>query len=163
MANAPTSKRTDSGSKFIRASPHIIYEAMLNQDAVAAWRPPAGMKAEVYAFEPREGGIYRMAFIYQDKAYATAGKTSGNADVFEGRFVELVPDERVVEEVVFESDDPAFAGTMTITTTLVPLKGGTEVTITCSNVPTGIKEEDHQQGIRSTLENLAAFAVKREM
>jgi len=155
MAFESNQKRTDRGARVIKASPHTIYRAMLNAESVAAWRPPTGMKAEVYTFEPREGGIYRMAFIYKDKAIA--GKTKENADVFEGKFVELVPDKRVVEAVVFESEDPAFAGTMTITTTLTPVEGGTEVSIICSDVPNGIKEEDHQEGIKSTLENLAKF------
>lgn len=158
MAFGSDPKRTDRGARVIKASPHAIYQAMLNAEAVAAWRPPTGMKAEVYAFEPREGGIYKMAFIYDDKEIA--GKTSANADVFEGKFIELVPDKRVVEAVVFESEDPAFAGTMTITTTLTPVEGGTEVSIVCSDVPSGIKEEDHQEGIRSTLENLAEFTEK---
>ncbi|AXY78607.1 ATPase [Paraflavitalea soli] len=155
MAFESNQKRTDRGTRVIKASPHSIYQAMLNAESVAAWRPPTGMKAEIYAFEPREGGKYKMAFIYEDTAIA--GKTADNADVFEGRFVELVPDKRVVEAVVFESDDPAFAGTMTIATTLTAVEGGTEVAIACTDVPYGIKEEDHQQGIRSTLENLAAF------
>lgn len=75
----------------------------------------------------------------------------------EGRFVELVPDERVVETVEFVSDDPAFAATMKITTTLMPVSGGTEVTIRCENVPSGIRPDDHQVGMASTLKNLAAF------
>jgi hypothetical protein len=57
---------------------------------------------------------------------AVRGKTSAHADVFHGRFVELVPHERVVELVEFESDDPAFAGAVTIATTLAAGGGGTE-------------------------------------
>ena len=120
-----------------------------------AWRPPAGMRAEVYAFDAREGGGYRMAFVYEDAS--VRGKTGENADVFEGRFVELVPKVRIVERVVFRSDDPAFAGAMTVTTTLTPVPGGTEVGIVCENVPAGIRAEDHQVGMASTLANLAAF------
>jgi hypothetical protein len=40
---------------------------------------------------------------------------------------------------------------------LVPQPKGTEVTITCSNVPQGISAEDHAVGMASTLSNLAAF------
>ena len=78
--------------------------------------------------------------------------------MFQGRFLELVPDKRVVEIVEFESDDPAFAGAMTIITTLAVVPGGTEVTIRCENVPSGIWLSDHQEGMTSTLENLAVFA-----
>ncbi|MGV3481509.1 MAG: SRPBCC domain-containing protein, partial [Sphingobium sp.] len=79
------------------------------------------------------------------------------ADIVDGRFAELVPSQRIVELVDFQSDDPAFAGTMKITTSLTPVPGGTEVAITCENVPGGISPKDHQAGMNSTLANLAAY------
>lgn len=148
-------RRTDTGSRLIKASAETIYRALVDPEAVASWRPPQGMRAEILAFEPREGGTFRMAFIYEDAG--SHGKTSDNADVFEGRFVELVPDRRVVEVVEFESDDPAFAGAMRMVTTLEPVAGGTRVTVSCENVPPGISEDDHREGIASSLANLAAF------
>ncbi|MCA0277804.1 MAG: SRPBCC family protein [Proteobacteria bacterium] len=148
-------RRTDTGSRLIKASAETIYRALVDPEAVASWRPPQGMRAEILAFEPREGGTFRMAFIYEDAG--SHGKTSDNADVFEGRFVELVPDRRVVEVVEFESDDPAFAGAMRIVTTLEPVAGDTRVTVSCEDVPPGISEDDHRQGIASSLANLAAF------
>jgi uncharacterized protein YndB with AHSA1/START domain len=146
--------RIDRASRVIRASPAVIYRAHLDPDAIAAWRPPEGMKAEIHAFEPREGGVYRMAFVYLGEGQ---GKTSEKADVFEGRFVELVPDRKIVEQAMFESEDPAFAGTMTITTTLTPTPDGTEVAVAATDVPPGIRPEDHQVGMDSSLANLAAF------
>ena len=147
--------RTDTASRVIGASPQKIYAANVDPKLVSEWRPPQGMKAEVYAFDAREGGGYRMAFVYEDAS--VRGKTTDNADVFEGTFVELVPNERIVERVTFQSDDPAFAGAMTITTTLVAVTGGTEVSVVCENVPEGISAEDHQVGMASTLANLAAL------
>jgi len=86
------------------------------------------MQAQIFAFDAREGGGYRMAFVYRDTAHAVRGKTSEHADEFAGRFVELVANARIVEHVDFESDDPAFVGTMTITTTLKAVPGGSTVT-----------------------------------
>jgi uncharacterized protein YndB with AHSA1/START domain len=157
MTNASGEKQTHSASKVIKASPRTIYQAFLNPEAVAAWRPSAGMKAQMYAFDPREGGTFRMSFAYTDADHKIRGNTSEHADVFQGRFLELVPDKRIVELVEFESDDPAFAGAMTIITTLAAVPGGTEVTIRCENVPSGIRPGDHQTGMTSTLNNLAAF------
>lgn len=148
-------RRTDTGSRLIKASAETIYRALVDPEAVASWRPPQGMRAEILAFEPREGGTFRMAFIYEDAG--SHGKTSDKADVFEGRFVELVPDRRVVEVVEFQSDNPAFAGAMRIVTTLEPVAGGTWVTVSCEHVPPGISEDDHREGIASSLANLAAF------
>jgi uncharacterized protein YndB with AHSA1/START domain len=152
--------RTDVASRVIRASPQAIYAAHLDPKAVATWRPPQGMRAEIYAFDAREGGGYRIAFVYEDAS--VRGKSTEHADVFEGTFVALVPNERIVERVEFQSDDPAFAGTMTITTTLVAVAvmDGTEVSIVCENVPEGISAEDHQVGMGSTLANLAAFVER---
>jgi uncharacterized protein YndB with AHSA1/START domain len=114
------------------------------------------MKAELERFEPREGGTYRMVLSYEGAEH-TAGKSSEDSDVVEGRFVELVPNVRVVQEVDFESEDPAFAGTMRMIWSLAPIAAGTEVAIACENVPEGISREDHAVGLKSSLENLAAF------
>lgn len=150
-----TSARIDSASLLINASAPVIYHAFLDPGAVAAWRPPSGMTCKVYSFDPRVGGGYRMAFRYRDEAIA--GKTSKNEDVFEGKFVQLIPDILIVEEVVFESEDPAFSGTMTISTRFIPDKKGTLVLVEASNVPSGIDPKDHHDGMLSSLQNLAAF------
>ncbi len=96
-----------------------------------------------------------MSFGYIDTT--VPGKTSAHEDVFHGQFLELVPDKRIVELVEFESDDPAFAGKMTVTTTLVPVEGGTAVTFICENVPVGIQPGDHYEGMMSSLKNLDTF------
>ena len=147
--------RTDTASRVIRASAQKIYTAHVDPQAVARWRPPQGMRAEIYSFDASVGGGYRMAFVYEDAS--VRGKTSANADAFEGQFVELAPGERIVEHVEFQSDDPAFAGVMTITTALVAVTDGTRVDIVCDNVPEGISAADHQEGMASTLANLAAY------
>lgn len=150
--------RTDTGSRLIAASAEALYDAHLNAQAVAAWRPPSGMKAEIYRFDPRVGGGYRMAFVYEDAAIA--GKSGDNADVFEAEYLDLVLGRLIVERVTFQSDDPAFAEPMTVTTTFTPEAGGTRVTSTLENVSSAISEADHQAGIASSLENLARFIAK---
>ena len=152
--------RIDTGSRIIRATPQALYDAFLDPKAVAQWRPPAGMRAEIYNFDARVGGGYRMAFVYARHDPAVRGKTTENADVFGGTFVELVPGERIVERATFESDDPAFAGVMTVTTTFRPMAEGTKVTMACSDVPQGISAADHAAGIASSLANLAAYAER---
>ena len=90
-------------------SPQRIDRAFLDPAAVASWRPPEGMKCQIFAFDPREGGTFRMCFAYTDSHHALPGKTSEHADVFRGQFLQLVPNERIMERVEFESHDPAFA------------------------------------------------------
>ena len=85
------------------------------------------------------------------------GKTSGNTDEVEVRFLELIADKRIEQVVTFESQDPAYAGGMKMTWVFAAVSQGTEVTVRCENVPEGIRPEDHQAGLTSTLENLAEF------
>jgi uncharacterized protein YndB with AHSA1/START domain len=157
MATHSSNKRVDSASRFIRASPHTLYRAYMDPEALVSWLPPTGMKGRIDAFDPREGGNYRMALIYEQPDHSAPGKTSEHADIVRGRFLELIADQRIVQQVEFESDDPAFAGTMKMTWTLTAVPGGTEVAIICEDVPAGIRQEDHAAGMNSTLENLAAF------
>ena len=153
--NAPNRKRTDCASRVIDASPQSIYRAFIDPEALASWLPPQGMTGRMHAFDARPGGSYRMTLTYRDAGHA--GKTSENSDTVGGRFLELVPNEKIVQEVEFQSDDAAFAGTMTMTWSIAAVPGGSEVTIRCENVPEGIRKEDHDAGLKSSLDNLAAF------
>lgn len=112
------------------------------------------MTARFEHFEVRPGGSYRLVLTYQD-AGRGRGKTTADSDVVEARYVDLVPDVRVVQEIDFESDDPSFAGSMTMTWHLSAVDGGTLVEITAANVPDGISADDHAIGMASSVANLA--------
>lgn len=159
MPEESKSRRTDSASRVIAASPRVIYRAFVDPDAWLQWLPPKGMTGRIYEFDARPGGTYRMALTYRGQDRPNTGKSSDDTDMVLGRFVELIPDERVVQLVTFESDDPAFSGEMRMTWRLAPVAGGTEVSIACENVPEGIRAEDHDTGMRSTLEKLAEFVA----
>lgn len=153
----PGKTRTDTASRTIRASPGAIYRAFVDPVSLAAWLPPKGMTARIERFEPRVGGAYRIVLTYDAPDPAAPGKATADSDIAEGRFVALGPGELIAWEVAFPSADPAFAGTMTMAWRLKEVRDGTEVTIICESVPAGIRKEDHDAGLRSTLENLAKF------
>ena len=142
-------------SRTVRAPRAAVYRACLDPDALASWRVPDNMVGQVHVFEPREGGAYRMSLTYLDPAQGRGGKTSEATDTFEGRFVELVPDERVVEVVRFESDDPRYAGEMRTTTSLSDTLEGTEVTVLHEGIPPGVRPEDNEAGTAQALAKLA--------
>ncbi len=48
---------------------------------------------------------------------------------------------------------------MTMIWTLTPIEAGTEVRIVAENVPEGVSEADHAQGLPSSLDNLARFVA----
>jgi Activator of Hsp90 ATPase homolog 1-like protein len=64
---------------------------------------------------------------------------------------------RVVQAVDFVSNDPAYAGTMTITWEVTAVDEGTRVDIIADNVPDGIAANDHAAGLTSSLMNLAEY------
>lgn len=86
-----------------------------------------------------------------------AGKTTERTDLSAGRFLSLIPGRRIVQPVEFESVEASFAGEVVMTWTFDPLGEGTRVTITAENVPSGISKADHDEGLRSSLENLARY------
>jgi uncharacterized protein YndB with AHSA1/START domain len=152
----PVVMATTKVSRVIKASRKAIYRALIDPIALATWRVPDGMTAKVHEFDARESGRYRMSLTYADPQGAP-GKTSADTDTFQGRFVELVPDEKIVEVVEFEADDSQFAGEMTMTTSLADAEGGTEVTILHENLPAGIRPEDNELGTTMALRKLAAL------
>ena len=133
----PAETRTDTASRLVKASPGAVYNAFADPAVLARWLPPRGMRARIERFEPHPGGLYRMVLTYDDPAEAP-GKATTDSDIIEGRFVALDPGERIVWEVGFVSDDPAFVGTMTVTWRFKEVRDGTEVTVLCQNVPAGI-------------------------
>src|ERR687884_679814 len=109
----------------INAPRAAVYRALLDAEAVATWMVPTGMTSHVHAFDPREGGAFRISLTYD--APTGTGKTTAQTDTYHGRFVKLVPDEQVVEVVEFETTDPTLRGEMTITIALADADGGTDV------------------------------------
>jgi uncharacterized protein YndB with AHSA1/START domain len=144
-------------SRIIKAPRETLYAAFLDPEALAAWLPPAPMTGKIHAFDARVGGGYSMSLFYPENERVRRGKTSAREDRVRVRFVELVPPRRIVEAVTFVSDDPAFAGEMTMVVTFEEANGGTEVTLACENLPPGLKPEDNDAGARLSLEQLARF------
>ncbi|MEV4255068.1 SRPBCC family protein [Spirillospora sp. NPDC049652] len=147
----------DRAARVIAASPAAVYGALLDRESLEAWLPPDGMRGRVERWDPRPGGGFRMVLTYLDAA-GGPGKSSDATDVVEVGFAELVPAELVVQRAVFEADDPAYAGTMTMTWRLAAAgDGATEVTVTATGVPPGIDPAVHEAGIASSLAHLAAY------
>ena len=149
-------RRADTASRIIAASPETIYAALVDGEALVAWLPPDTMTGELLDYDPRPGGAFRMVLRYPE---AGQGKTTGDTDQIEAEFGELVPNRRIVWLVRFRSDDPALAGIMRMVWDLEPATGGTRVIILAEDVPEGIRKEDHDAGLRSSLENLARFVA----
>ena len=151
--------RTDRGSRVLAAPPGRVWAALVDPEALLVWLPPGGMTARFERFDARPGGSYRMVLTYAD-ASGARGKATADSDVVEARFVDIVPGERVVQAVDFVSDDPAYAGTMTMTWEIAAVEAGTRVDITAEDVPDGVSAEDHAAGLSSSLANLADYVER---
>lgn len=149
--------RTDTATRFMRAPAEALYRAFVDPDALIAWLPPKGMSGRILQFEPWQGGSYRIELALEGEGHGAPGKTTERTDVTSGRFLELVPDRRIVQRVEFDSADPAYGGTMVMTWSFDPAPEGTTVTVSAAGVPPGISAGDHEAGLASSLENLARF------
>lgn len=113
------------------------------------------MTCYVHEFDAREGGSFRVSLTYKEPT--ATGKTTEHTDTYHGRFVKLVPSEQVVEEVEFETKDPALSGKMTITTLLTDASGGTDVFAIHEGLPPGLSPADNELGWQEALAKLTSL------
>jgi uncharacterized protein YndB with AHSA1/START domain len=147
-------------SQHVRAPRTAVYRALLDADAIAKWRVPAGMSSHVHEFDAREGGSFRVSLTYY--APDATGKSAGHTDTYHGHFLKLVPNKQVVEAFEFETADPTLRGSMTMTTTLSDADGGTDVLIVHEGIPDGIPAADNETGTQMALANLAQLVEADE-
>ncbi|MFF9851722.1 SRPBCC family protein [Streptomyces litmocidini] len=146
-------------SRHIAAPASVVYRSLLDPEAVARWRVPYGMTCEVHSFEAREGGAFRVSLRYESPD--GAGKSGSRTDTYHGTFLELVPYEKVVESIEFETLDPSLRGTMVLTTTLTEIEGGTDLRIVHEGVPDAVPPAENETGTRMALDRLAALVEGR--
>jgi uncharacterized protein YndB with AHSA1/START domain len=139
----------------VNAPREKVYRALTDARAVATWMVPRGMTSKVHAFDPREGGKFRISLTYESPD--ATGKTSAHTDTHHGHFVKLVPNEQVIEVVEFETNDPALRGEMRITFMLSDSDGGTNLVAEHDGLPPGLSTADNEAGWRSSLAKLAAL------
>jgi uncharacterized protein YndB with AHSA1/START domain len=143
-------------SRVVAVPRERVYAALVDPDALAAWLPPGEMTGVIEGFDLRPGGSYRMVLTHPPSP-GSRGKSTPDTDVVEARFLDLVPGVRVVCAVDFLSDDPDYAGTMTMTWEVTPVDGGTRVDITAEDVPDGVSSDDHAAGMTASLDQLAEY------
>ena len=130
--------------RVLRAPPERVYRAFLHADAMAKWLPPNGFTGKVHHLDARVGGTFRMSFT---------NFTTGNSHSFGGRYVELVPHQRIRHTDTF--DDPNLPGEMHVTISLGPVSVGTDVSIVQEGIPEAIPAEACYLGWQESLVLLA--------
>jgi uncharacterized protein YndB with AHSA1/START domain len=130
--------------RVLRARPERVYKAFIDSDAKAKWLPPNGFTGKVHSNDAKVGGGYQMSFT---------NFTSGKSHSFRGKYVELVPGERIRYTDTF--DDPNLPGEMQVTVTLKKVSVGTEINITQEGVPDVIPPDGCYLGWQESLTQLA--------
>lgn len=152
-----TERRSTEASQFIKAPREAVYQAFVKAEALAQWLAPDTMTGRVETLDARQGGLFRMSLTYTEPQDANLGKSSDDTDTFEGKIVELIPNEKIVWVTEFDSDQPDMMGEMTIIWTLTDVDGGTNVRVVFEDIPKGINLADNELGSRQSLKKLAAF------
>ena len=130
--------------RVLRAPPERIYKAFLDADAMAKWLPPNGFTGKVHQIEAKVGGTYKMSFT---------NFSSGNSHSFGGKYLELVPGERIRHTDEF--DDANLPGEMVTTISLKKVLVGTELSIVQEGIPEAIPTEMCHLGWQESLTLLA--------
>ena len=140
---------------WIDATPARVYAALLDPELIARWRVPDGMRGEIHEFDARLGGCFRVSLTYD--APDAVGKSSAHTDTYHGYFEQLLPGQRIVECLEFETDAPQMQGEQRITTELVGEGGGTRLTAVHENLPAVIHPADNEAGWHDSLTKLATL------
>lgn len=130
--------------RVLRAPPERVYRAFLDADAMVKWLPPHGFTAKVHHLEAKVGGTYRMSFT---------NFSTGHSHAFGGKYLELLPNERIRHTDIF--DDPNLPGEMQTTIALKQVFCGTELSIVQEGIPEAIPPEACYMGWQESLTLLA--------
>jgi uncharacterized protein YndB with AHSA1/START domain len=126
--------------RVIRTTPERLYRAFLDADAWVKWLPPHGFTGKVHQMDPKVGGGYKMSFT---------NFSTGNSHSFGGKYLELVPNERLRYTAMF--DDPSLPGEMQTTVTLKQVSCGTELSVVQEGIPAIIPTEGCYLGWQESL------------
>lgn len=126
--------------RVIAAPAECVYRAFLDADAMCKWLPPHGFTGRVHHLDAKVGGSYKMSFT---------NFSTGHAHSFGGKYLELVPNQRIVHTDRF--DDPNLPGEMRTTISLKPVSCGTELHIVQEGIPEVIPTEACYLGWQESL------------
>jgi len=137
--------------RVLRAPAERIYRAFLDADALCKWMPPHGFTAQVHHLEATVGGTYKMSFT---------NFSNGHTHAFSGRYLELIPNERICHTDQFE--DSNLPGEIRTTVSLKAISCGTELNLIQEGIPAAIPPEACYLGWQESL-TLLAHLVEAEI
>ncbi len=137
--------------RVLRAPPERVYRAFIDPDAMVKWLPPHGFTGKVHQMDARVGGGYRMSFT---------NFSNGQSHSFGGKYLELVPGERIVHTDSF--DDSNLPGEMRVTVSFRAVFCGTELSVVQEGIPEVIPAEACYLGWQESL-TLLTLLIEAEI
>lgn len=153
MTDTETPDRIDSASRIIMASARTLFRTFHDPETFKYWRTPDGTMGGLTVLQPQIGGAWCLTILHPDRA--EIGGVPSGIETITGRFIDMLPDAQVVEEINYVSEDPAYAGVMTLTTSLEPMKDGTKVTLRAVGMPPVLAQDSHRAALSAALHRLA--------
>ena len=139
-----TAKNTVRLHRVLSAPADRVYRAFLDPAAMCKWLPPHGFTGTVHEMDARVGGGYRMSFT---------NFGTGHSHTFGGKYVELIPNQKLRYTDKFE--DPNVTEEIQVTVTLRTVSCGTELEVVQENLPAAIPVESCYLGWQESLTLLA--------
>ena len=130
--------------RVLRSKADRVYRAFLDADAMVKWLPPHGFTGNVQKMDARVGGSYKMSFTN----FSTRSSHS-----FGGKFLELVPNQRIRHTDTF--DDANLPGQMVTTIEIREVSVGVDLSVTQEGIPAMIPPEACYLGWQESLTLLA--------
>jgi len=131
----------------VAARPAVLFEALTTSEGVAAWWSPFDLPVTATEVDARIGGIFRVRFPSPD----------GEENEAVGEYLELAPPSRLA--MSWRWVDGGVAGdlghTSRIEIELRPVEGGSELTVTHSDLRDEASGATHEQGWSAALAKLA--------
>lgn len=145
MANAIKDAKTGTVRlhRVLKAPPERVYRAFTDAGALCKWLPPHGFTGTMHSMDVRVGGGYRMSFT---------NLTTGKSHSFTVKYLEIVPNERLLQTDSF--DDPGMPGEMRVTITFRGVSGGTELIVVQEGIPAFIPVDMCYLGWQDSLQLL---------
>jgi uncharacterized protein YndB with AHSA1/START domain len=152
---AETAVSTVKLTHVYQASPHQVFNAWSDPEALGQWFGPHSHKCLIEKYDFRQNGEYQIRMVPVAEDTDCAGDSSQDS-VCAGTFVEIIPEERIVMTFGWIENGGDIKDTL-LTIELNATHDGTELVLTHERLPNKEACDAHRGGWQGSLECLEEF------
>lgn len=136
--------------RSLPASKKTVFAAFESAEKMRKWFSPSpDITLGIKEYDFKVGGTYCIEYLMQD----------GSGPVLRGKFLHIVPFERLTFTWYWDEEDPLANAKTTVNISFDEVENSTELTITHSDIPTEEIAKRHIPGWETTLDQLAAGSL----